>query len=116
MSDTEHTPLYERASHATDDGGHTSYVFHRDFKGREVAIFVDRENHKVDAQLFIAAPDLLSVAELGATMRACQNAYFKNRFSDQKQDYLIASKQAEKAFDDALKAALAKVEGAAGVP
>lgn len=59
----EATPLFPRASHATDDGGHTSYVFHRDVPGREVAVFKDKDNHKADAQLFIAAPNLVDACK-----------------------------------------------------
>lgn len=45
----------------------------------------------------------IKALELGVSMRQAQKHYFKNRT----QENLIASKQAEKAFDDAASAALA---------
>ena len=46
-----------------------------------------------------AADEIERLRDLGLTMRNAQKKYFKERT----QENLIASKQAEKAFDDALK-------------
>jgi hypothetical protein len=54
-------------------------------------------------------PDLLSVVKLGVAMREAQRAYFKNRT----QERLVASKQAEKAFDAAARAAIERATGGA---
>ncbi|BCM88763.1 hypothetical protein IAD21_00605 [Abditibacteriota bacterium] len=64
------------------------------------------EEMDANARLIAAAPELYNVAILGKKARDCQRAYFDNRTREN----LIASKQAEKEFDDALKAAFAKVE------
>ena len=56
------------------------------------------EDHKV-VSWGEAADEIERLRDLGLTMRNAQKKYFKERT----QENLIASKQAEKAFDDALK-------------
>jgi hypothetical protein len=73
------------------------------------AVFYDMRDGKgfADARLIAAAPDLLEAARLGRAMRQAQAAYFKDR----SRENLIASKQAEAAFDRAERVAIAKAEG-----
>ena len=63
--------------------------------------------YSADVALIAASPELLEVARLGVEMRVAQNRYFRDRSKEN----LIASKQAESAFDKAAKAVLAKVDG-----
>lgn len=64
------------------------------------------EESRANARLIAAAPDLLDAVRLGRAMRAAQAAYFKDR----SRENLIASKQAEAAFDKAAAAVIAKAE------
>lgn len=57
--------------------------------------------------LTAAADDLLAAVEAGVAMRAAQARYFRDR----SRDNLIASKVAERAFDQAASAAIAKARG-----
>lgn len=41
---------------------------------------------------------------LGASMRRMQNKYFSSKSKDERQRYLIAAKEAERKFDNALHA------------
>lgn len=54
--------------------------------------------------LYVPPPSAEAVVRFGVAMRAAQRAYFKTRTIDN----LAKSKQAEKAFDDAAAALLAK--------
>ena len=70
------TPVHPQASH-TDGASpprHYSVVFHRDHPGREVARFVDPENHRNDAGAFIAAATHDMAADLGAIERRYNEA------------------------------------------
>lgn len=54
-----------------------------------------------------AAPEMLAALKAGIEMRRAQASYFKDRTREN----LIASKDAEKRFDDLAKYAIAKAEG-----
>lgn len=62
----------------------------------------------VNAALIAAAPDLLAALKLGILARVAQRRYFKTRDRTD----LMASRAADKAFDDAADKALVKASGA----
>lgn len=62
---------------------------------------------EANAHLIAAAPELYEALQAGAKMRQLQKEYFKTR----SKEILVASKQAEKEFDQLTTAAILKTEG-----
>lgn len=65
-----------------------------------------REQQKPILDMIAAAPEMLAALKAGIEMRRAQASYFKDRTREN----LIASKEAEKRFDDLAKYAIAKAE------
>jgi hypothetical protein len=116
-----HTPapwfLYDQEPYRDEDDPNSGvYVYaHLPDGGRatvavcDVSSFLPPEQFAPNGRLMACAPELLQLARLAMDMRAKQRAYFKSR--DRGTDLIAASRAAERAFDKAAGALVARAEG-----